>query len=120
MNKCIKNDHRVIKRGDTDLEVRIKLSDDITTDFIQSVAKQIDGFSGRDIMQLMSEIRFAAYSSPNLTLTTEIFDVAIKAKIEKHKLDTVVLAEGEYSGKILTNTDIQKALAASPIATSAA
>ncbi len=87
MDKYIINDERTIKQGDTIINVKITIDNNIDVNFINNVARKIDGFSGREIEQLVSELRVDAYNIGNYVLTTQIINNVVDEKIAEHKHD---------------------------------
>ncbi|MCF7899801.1 hypothetical protein K9L05_04120, partial [Candidatus Babeliales bacterium] len=59
----------------------------INEDYLNDVAKRLDGFSGRSIEQLVSELRISAYNKGNGILLKEVFEDVVKEKIEEYKHD---------------------------------
>ncbi|MFC1894791.1 hypothetical protein ACFLYH_02470, partial [Candidatus Dependentiae bacterium] len=54
---------------------------------LAETAEKINGFSGREIEQMISELRIASYNIGNGTLTKEILDKIVNEKIKEHKHD---------------------------------
>lgn len=107
LQKYIINDQREILKNNRKVEISIELSEKINSEFIEKIADQIEGFSGRDIEQLISELRIASYNKGNGTLSTEIVNDVVIRKIKEHKHDMAIskMQRQRYNkelGKIIT------------------
>lgn len=87
LNKYVTSDERSIKQGDTTITLNIKIDKRIDIEFLDDVTRRIKGFSGREIEQMVSEIRIAAYNIGDYVLTPEIFNDVVEEKIKEHKHD---------------------------------
>ncbi|MCF7800014.1 AAA family ATPase [Candidatus Babeliales bacterium] len=87
LNKYIENDIRIIKKNGQRIELHINIPGNINEDYLNDVAKRLDGFSGRSIEQLVSELRISAYNKGNGILLKEVFEDVVKEKIEEYKHD---------------------------------
>lgn len=85
--KYIFNDKRKILKGNKKIEMFIEIPENVNSDFINKVAGQISGFSGRDIEQLVSELRVAAYNQGNGVLTQDIINNSVQEKRREHQHD---------------------------------
>ncbi|MBU4269365.1 AAA family ATPase [Candidatus Dependentiae bacterium] len=85
--KYIINDKRKILIDKKRIDMSIEIPKEINPEFIVELAKLIDGFSGREIEQLISEFRTCAYNLGNGVLTLEVVNNAIEQKISEHKHD---------------------------------
>lgn len=56
----------------------------INREKLQSYAKKIHGFSGREISKLMLSLLNAAYGNDNNQVTDELVDAVISRKIKEH------------------------------------
>ncbi len=81
ITKYIVNDQRSYIKNDKKVTETLGIADDVTSAFLQDVAKKIDGFSGRDIDYAVSEMRMRAYRSGSNMLTRNIVETIIKEKI---------------------------------------
>jgi len=63
------------------VEERLTLDTALTDDFWMEISKKIDGFSGRDIDQAVSEMRMRAYRSGKNVLTVDIVENVITDKL---------------------------------------
>lgn len=57
----------------------------IEDEFIEKIAKQIEGFSGREIYKLVIAWHDAAFNKPNAILTTELMENVLENHIIQHK-----------------------------------
>lgn len=87
LNKYIKDEERIIKRGNTKVKIKIEIQVDINENFIENIAKKIDGFSGREIEQMISELRMSVYNKTGGVLTRDIFNDVVSDKIKEHEHD---------------------------------
>lgn len=87
LDKYIANDERIIKREGKEFTVTINVTEDINEDFINSVAQKIEGFSGRDIEQMVGELRISSYNKGNGILNKNIINEVLEEKIAEHKHD---------------------------------
>lgn len=87
LEKYIANDEREIVKENKKIKMFIEIPEDVNSDFINQVAKEISGFSGRDIEQLMSELRISAYNQGDGILSKELINNAVQEKIKEHKHD---------------------------------
>jgi ATPase family AAA domain-containing protein 3A/B len=55
--------------------------------YIKEVAEKIKHFSGREIDQLVAEIRIEAMMAENCVVSKDLFDVTVNNKIEQHKTE---------------------------------
>ncbi len=85
--KYIINDKRKILIDKKRIDMSIEIPKEINPEFMVEMAKLIDGFSGREIEQLISEFRTCAYNLGNGVLTLEVVNNAIEQKISEHKHD---------------------------------
>ena len=86
-DKYIVNDVRKIKKDGTHLELSIEISPEINSECLENIATNIDGFSGREIEQMASELRVASYNLGNGLLTKKILKNIVDEKIQEHKHD---------------------------------
>lgn len=56
-----------------------------TEQAINSIAQRLEGFTGRDISQLMMAVRDAAYATPEVHVTQAMLDTIMARKIEKKR-----------------------------------
>lgn len=101
LDQYVFNDKRTYQRDDEEIEASLIVDSALTDDFWKDVAKYTEGFSGRDIDQVVSEMRELAYRSGNNMLTKEIVDDSIKQKIAMIKKDREIT---EYQRKKFEKT----------------
>jgi ATPase family AAA domain-containing protein 3A/B len=53
---------------------------------LKRAAKVTEGFSGRELAKLMASVQAAAYGTPNATLTSQVFDHTLQAKLRQHEM----------------------------------
>ncbi|MFA5075347.1 MAG: AAA family ATPase [Candidatus Babeliales bacterium] len=87
LDKYIRKDIRILSIDGQKIELSINIPDNINEDYLDNIAKRLDGFSGRSIEQLVSELRISAYNKGNGILLKEIFEDVVKEKIEEYKHD---------------------------------
>ncbi len=85
--KYIFNDKRKILKGNKKIEMFIEIPKNVNSDFINQISKQIEGFSGRDIEQLVSELRVAVYNQGDGVLSRNIINNSVQEKIKEHQHD---------------------------------
>jgi|GEM_PF-2506257 len=86
ISKKIRNDVRTIVRPDGQkIQTKVELASEINAEFLKLVAERIDGFSGREITQFVTDLRSAAYGSSDQRLTVEMFEKVLKNKIKQHQ-----------------------------------
>ncbi|MCB9492681.1 MAG: ATP-binding protein [Epsilonproteobacteria bacterium] len=86
MKKYLIDDIRVITIDDEKQECGLELDPEITApEFVSFVAKQMKGFSGREVEQFVDEVRSCAYATPDLTLTKALFVDCMHDKVAQHK-----------------------------------
>lgn len=85
INKYIKNDKRTIKLHGKTVEVQLQISEQITPGLITTAAEQINGFSGRQIEQMIAEMRIASYMTDDLRLSHTIFIDTVNEALTQHK-----------------------------------
>lgn len=56
-----------------------------TEEAISAIAQRLEGFTGRDISQLMMAVRDAAYATPKVYITQVMLDTVMARKIEKKR-----------------------------------
>ncbi|KKQ33014.1 MAG: hypothetical protein US49_C0003G0042 [candidate division TM6 bacterium GW2011_GWF2_37_49] len=98
LNKYIINYKRKYTKDDELVEVSLATDTALDEALWKDVAARIEGFSGRDIQQLVEEMRMRGYRSGQNVLTKEIVEYAVMQKIEKVKQDRIIT---EYQRKKL-------------------
>lgn len=91
IDKYLIGDNRTFEKDGREVSVSLAVASDINDEYIQSLAQRLDGFSGRDIDQMVTEVRLRSYRSGKNLVTREIVDAVSankKAEIEKDKLTT--------------------------------
>jgi ATPase family AAA domain-containing protein 3A/B len=83
IKKYLANDVRTIKKNGEDVEVKLAISKEITDEYLVTVATRLDNSSGREIEQMIEKIRQSAYLYPEITITKDIFERAVKETLEK-------------------------------------
>ncbi|OMJ66861.1 hypothetical protein SteCoe_36146 [Stentor coeruleus] len=58
---------------------------DVDDEFIEKIAKRIDGFSGREIYKLVIAWHDVAFNKQNAILTPELMEAVLENHIEQHK-----------------------------------
>ncbi|MCK4650657.1 AAA family ATPase [Candidatus Babeliales bacterium] len=86
--KYIINDIRIIERNGSKHGVSIDIDKGIDQEFIKIIGQKIKGFSGREIEQMVSELRISAYNIGGGTLTKNIVNEVLEEKIKEHEHDT--------------------------------
>jgi ATPase family AAA domain-containing protein 3A/B len=61
------------------------VSDDINQDLINETAQKIEGFSGRDIEKMISEVKLSTISSGKTVASADIFKKVVNDCVEQHK-----------------------------------
>ncbi len=92
-DKLIRNDERMIKRGENKIKMKINIEQDIDNNFIENVAQKINGFSGRRIEKLVIKLQKCAYNQDNGNLTKEIMNQIVDEKIKEYKGDCLALTD---------------------------
>lgn len=89
IEKYIIDDEHEIKQNDGSTTIcKLTFSNEVNESYLRDIAKRIEGFSGRDIDQLIANVRLSTYRSGKLEVTKEIFDYVVdmkKKQIEKDK-----------------------------------
>ena len=85
LKKYIHLDTRSIKQNGVWTTVKITVAPDISETTIKDLACATDGFSGRQIEQMINEMRTFSYLSPNLTLSKEIFEKVSQSFIKQQQ-----------------------------------
>ena len=83
IKKYIIDDQKEIKRNGKKIINKINMSPEIDNYFISTIAQKMNGLSGRDIEQTISEMQIAAYNRGNGNLTREIVKQVVSRKIEE-------------------------------------
>ncbi|MBD3231697.1 AAA family ATPase [Candidatus Dependentiae bacterium] len=83
-DKYIVNDERKFEIDGAVQERMIEILPEINREYIENITKKIDGFSGREIEQMVSELRVVAYNIGNGKLTRDICDDVVDEKIKEH------------------------------------
>jgi ATPase family AAA domain-containing protein 3A/B len=86
-DKYIVNDLRKVVRDGNEYEVALNVEAGIDQIFISSIVQKLDGFSGREIEQMVSELRISAYNVGGGILTKDIVNDVVDEKIKEHKHD---------------------------------
>jgi ATPase family AAA domain-containing protein 3A/B len=87
LKKYVLDDVRAYKKDSILVEEKLTIDAELTDAFWTEIAKKIDGFSGRDIDQAVSEMRMRAYRSGKNVLTVDIVESVITDKIVQIKKD---------------------------------
>ena len=105
--KYILNDKRKILIDKKRVEMVIDIPKEVNNEFIIDIAQKIDGFSGREIEQLVSELRTNAYNLGNGILTLDLINNAIEQKIIEHKHDMEIakIQKARYEQKLSSTTN---------------
>ncbi|MCB9492682.1 MAG: AAA family ATPase [Epsilonproteobacteria bacterium] len=69
------------KRQECGLNVSRKINDE----FLQGIAQQLEGFSGRNINDLVDDVRSHAYATTHKSVTPELFSLVTKERIRQHQ-----------------------------------
>lgn len=86
--KFIVDHSRVVKKDDHDVEYKLAIDASCNEAFLQKIARQAENFSGRDLEQLILDVRSIAYRSPDQSVTAEIFEKVFANK--KIKVDEMI------------------------------
>jgi ATPase family AAA domain-containing protein 3A/B len=62
----------------------LKVDATIDDNYIKDVAQKIDGFSGREVDQLLAEVRIEAFITDKDVVSKDLVDDIVKSKIEQH------------------------------------
>ncbi|MBD3273109.1 AAA family ATPase [Candidatus Dependentiae bacterium] len=81
--KYIIDDEKIVKKNGQKVINKINISPQINREFIYSIAQKVNGLSGRDIEQVVSELQIAAYIKGNGNLTKEIVTRVVDRKIKE-------------------------------------
>jgi ATPase family AAA domain-containing protein 3A/B len=81
ITKYIINDKRTYLKNDKEVTETLSIADDVTPEYLYTIAQKIEGFSGRDIDYAVSEMRMRSYRSGNNTLTRNIIEMVITEKV---------------------------------------
>eukprot|EP00944_MAST-04C_sp_MAST-4C-sp1_P011324 g11324.t1 len=65
---------------------------------IDSVARKLEGFSGREIAKFMISLQALAYAQPNAEIDSNILNLLVEAKLEEHKLKEVARENSDQYG----------------------
>ena len=84
LKKYIVDDQRTIKQEDEMIEVRLSLDTDINQELIHATAASLEGFSGRQIEQMISEMRDMSYLE-RFTLTKSLFNDCVHEALQQKK-----------------------------------
>jgi ATPase family AAA domain-containing protein 3A/B len=66
-------------------EQSMSIADDITQDLINEIAQKIEGFSGRDIEKMISEVKISTISSGKTVACADIFKTVVNDCVEQRK-----------------------------------
>lgn len=102
VEKYLIGDNRTFTKDGQEISVHLSVARDVNDDYLQELSTRLDGFSGRDIDQMVTEVRLRAYRSGKNLVTKEIFDaVAVnkKAEIEKDKQTTLYQRERQNAAR---------------------
>lgn len=80
IEKYILSDSRTYIRDNEEITASLTLDETINDEYINAIATMIDGFSGRDIEQMIAEIRLRGYRSGENKVTKEIFEAVLADK----------------------------------------
>lgn len=79
----------------------VKRGDDFTKELVEEIAKQTEGFSGRELTKMVVAWHDAAFARPDAVLTRELMlGVLDKFKLQHKLKDTWTEAEARIFGKI--------------------
>jgi PAS domain-containing protein len=85
LKKYITQDKRLIKKDGSRIEVSLTMSPDISKGLIHNAAQKTAGFSGRQLEQMIDEMRTLSYLSDDLTLSKDIFQKILINAIHQHE-----------------------------------
>lgn len=91
MDKYLFNDTRTFTKDDQEVTVHLSVANDVNDSYIEMLAEKLEGFSGRDIDQMVAEVRLRAYRSGKNLVTREIATAVAtdkKNEIEKDRKAT--------------------------------
>lgn len=83
--KSKKSWRNLFKKAETKNNKIVIGKDVFSAQMIEELAQKIDGFSGRDISQMVLGIREEAYAQNNPTVDRELVDTVVARKIEKKR-----------------------------------
>jgi len=72
------------KRGGGKSSTPIAVTDDVDSAALSTIAKQIDGFSGREIAKMMASVQGAVYGSAAPKLTLDMLHSVVRFKVGEH------------------------------------
>lgn len=88
IDRYILNDNRTYKnKAGKMVNVKLTVAQDINHDYLEKIVAMTEGFSGRDLDQLVAEIRQRAYGNGTNIVTKEICDNIIANKVAQIKKD---------------------------------
>ena len=83
----------------------VRRGDDFTKELVEEIAKQTEGFSGRELTKMVVAWHDAAFAQPDAVLTKELMQSMLDKFKLQHKLkDTWTEAEARIFGKIADMT----------------
>ena len=104
VKKYIIDDKRSYNKDSVRVEEQLTIDASVTDDFWREISTKIDGFSGRDIDQIVGEMRLRAYRSGKNVLTTDIVNTIVHDKIVQLKKDQEATAYQKRKFKRVLNS----------------
>lgn len=93
IEKYITTDERTyINKDGDEITASLRLDETITDEYIEAIAKTLEGFSGRDIEQMVSEMRLRGYRSGENVVTQAIFETVVADKKKTIEQDQKITA----------------------------
>lgn len=88
------------KKNTKQKELVLTVVPEIDDAYLTALADRLGGFSGRDIDQLLGEIRIEGAMAENNTITQELFDRIVANKIEQHNQERTWEEKQNVGGKL--------------------
>lgn len=91
MSKYIAGDKRMYQKEGQEIEASLTIARDINEEYLKLLAQKTESFSGRDLDQMVSEIRLRAYRSGKNAVTRDLVNTVFadkKTEIEKDRKTT--------------------------------
>lgn len=85
--KYIINSQHTFKQNGKTITAKLRVDPEVNAEYFEGIVKVTEGFSGRDLDQLVAEIRLRAYRSGKFLVTKEICDNAVTRKIAEINKD---------------------------------
>jgi len=80
----VNNVNNALSSGPFRRPQQIKIDDDVTSELLDKIAQQIEGYSGREISKLVIGWQAAAYGTVNCVLSKNLVDRVLDNSLEQH------------------------------------